>query len=118
MPGLTIQSLRLFSLPPPIWVREGHAEGGGKARARATGVLGASSSRGLLPPQEPLCAHVRAHAPMLVLGWWAVKGDSKQQRASPCGDSGVLDGQGKASPLLFTPRVPGGGELSNPGMVE
>lgn len=32
MPCLTIQSLRLFSLPPPIWVREGHAEGGGEAR--------------------------------------------------------------------------------------
>lgn len=43
MPCLTIQSLRLFSLPPPIWVRKGHAEGGGKGRA--TGALAAFSNR-------------------------------------------------------------------------
>lgn len=38
MPCLTIQSLRLLSLLPPIWVRKGLAEGGGKGRARAAGV--------------------------------------------------------------------------------
>lgn len=44
MPCLTIQSLRLFSPLPPIWVRKGQAEGGGKGRARAPGVPAALSS--------------------------------------------------------------------------
>lgn len=45
MPCLTIQSLRLFSQPPPIWVRESHADGGGPA---APGPLeGAASNRGV-----------------------------------------------------------------------
>lgn len=44
MPCLLIQALRLFSLLPPIWVRKGHAEGGGKSRVRAAGVLAAFST--------------------------------------------------------------------------
>lgn len=56
------------------------------------------------------CARTQARAGL-------VGGKRGQQAAegASLGDSGVLDGQGKAAPLLFTPRVPGGGELSNPG---
>lgn len=58
---LTIQSLGLFSRPPPIWVRKGHAEVAGRAGPEPPprALLWAA---GLLPPSEAVHACVHAHS--------------------------------------------------------